>query len=146
MAKLQFKWKKLADGAIRPHRAHEGADGDLGYDIYASESAIVYPLQTETINTGIAIGFPSGWGAIIKDRSGVAAKSHVEVLAGVIDPGYTGEIKVVLSNNSNSRFIVNKGDRIAQLVPIEQHEVEWTESENLENSERGSDGFGSSGK
>lgn len=140
---MSLKIKKLCYDAIVPTR---GSDGAVGYDLYSSEDAIV-PCQAgrALVGTGITTVLPPGVYGRVAPRSGLAVKHCINVGAGVIDPDYTGEIKVVLFNHGMNDFEVKKGDRIAQLVlercetpPIEEISI-------VEDTERGSGGFGSTG-
>ena len=135
--------KKLCYDAIVPTR---GSDGAVGYDLYSSEDAIV-PCQAgrALVGTGITIVLPSSVYGRVAPRSGLAVKHCINVGAGVIDPDYTGEIKVILFNHGLKDFEIKKGDRIAQLIlercetpPIEEISI-------VEDTERGSGGFGSTG-
>jgi dUTP pyrophosphatase len=135
--------KKLTYDAIVPTR---GSDGAVGYDLYSSEDAVV-PCQAgrALVGTGITVVLPQGVYGRVAPRSGLAVKHCINVGAGVIDPDYTGEIKVVLFNHGENDFEIKKGDRIAQLVlercetpPIEEISI-------VEDTERGSSGFGSTG-
>ena len=135
--------KKLSFDARLPTR---GSDGAVGYDLYSSEDATV-PCQAgrALVGTGIALSIPDGLYGRVAPRSGLAVKHCINVGAGVIDPDYTGEIKVVLFNHGEKDFEIKKGDRIAQLVlercetpPIEEISI-------VEDTERGSGGFGSTG-
>jgi dUTP pyrophosphatase len=135
--------KKLTYDAIVPTR---GSDGAVGYDLYSSEDAVV-PCQAgrALVGTGITVILPQGVYGRVAPRSGLAVKHCINVGAGVIDPDYTGEIKVVLFNHGDKDFEMKKGDRIAQLVlercetpPIEEISI-------VEDTERGSGGFGSTG-
>jgi dUTP pyrophosphatase len=137
----QFKVMKLDPTATLPTRAHST---DCGLDIYTLEEANVEPGQGRVFKTGIAGEFLPGYVGMLTDRSSMAKKGF-KLAGGIIDPGYTGELMVVLRNITNSTLTVSSGDRIAQLliIPIETPEVlEVTE---LSNSERSSKGFGSSG-
>ena len=141
---MSLKVKKLTFDAVVPTR---GSDGAVGYDLYSSEDAIV-PNQAgrALVGTGITVVLPPGVYGRVAPRSGLAVKHCINVGAGVIDPDYTGEIKVVLFNHGMSDFEIKKGDRIAQLVlercetpPIEEISI-------VEDTERGSGGFGSTGQ
>jgi dUTP pyrophosphatase len=140
----QLKIKRLSDSAVLPTKAHPT---DLGYDLYADEEVQVFPNRTVKIKTGICIGFPENWGGFIEDRSSMAMKGF-GVKAGVIDETYSGEISIVLTYTSenNTPYIINKGDKIAQLVPIPRTNWVITEVGNIPATGRGSNGFGSSGK
>jgi len=136
--------KKLAYDAIIPTR---GSDGAVGYDLYSNVDAVV-PCQAGNalVGTGIALRIPPDCYGRVAPRSGLAVKHCIQVGAGVIDPDYTGEIKVVLFNHGPSDFEIKKGDRIAQLV-LERCETPLIKEIGLlEETERGSDGFGSTGK
>ena len=100
------------------------------------------------VPTGIFIQLPKGTEAQIRPRSGLAAKNGITVLnsPGTIDSDYTGEIKVILINLSNENFVVNPGDRIAQMVVARYERVEWNEVATLNETERGEGGFGHTGK
>jgi dUTP pyrophosphatase len=106
---------------------------------------ILAPGVAQGVPTGIAIELPPGYEAQVRPRSGMALKHSVTVNFGTIDPGYRGEIRVVMFNLGRSEYIVEKGDRIAQLVVARYEPVEWEENE-LGDSARGSGGFGSSGR
>ncbi|AFC35121.1 hypothetical protein OtV6_213 [Ostreococcus tauri virus RT-2011] len=136
--------KKLVQDAIIPTR---GSDASVGYDLYSVVDTTV-PCQAGNalVGTGITVVLPPGCYGRVAPRSGLAVKHCIQVGAGVIDPDYTGEIKVVLFNHGDKDFEVKKGDRIAQLVlekcdtpPIEEISI-------VEETERGSGGFGSTGK
>lgn len=138
-----MKVKLLSENAILPQKAHSG---DLGYDLYAGESAAIFPNETKVIKTGIAIQFPVGYGAFIKDRSSVATKRGLHTVAGVIDNGYIGEICIALHNGTDSLAHVTPGEKIAQLVLIPTVNFEVTEVNELVSADqRGEGGFGSTG-
>ena len=136
--------KKLSYDAILPTR---GSDGSVGYDLYSSVDAVV-PCQSGNVlvGTGIALSLPNDVYGRVAPRSGLAVKHCIDVGAGVIDPDYTGEVKVVLFNHGDKDFEVKKGDRIAQLI-LERCETPMVKEIGLlEETLRGSDGFGSTGK
>lgn len=137
-----LKVKKLNTSAKLPTRAHST---DVGLDIYSLEGAIVKPGEGKVFSTGIAAEFLPGCVGMLTDRSSMA-KTGFKLAGGIIDPGYTGELKVVLRNITNGDLNVQQGDRIAQLliIPVQTPEVELVEE--LNNSERADRGFGSSGK
>ena len=136
--------KRLDENAILPQRAHEG---DLGYDLYALEGLWVKPGVPTKVRTGIAIQFPVGYGAFIKDKSGIASKQPLHVVSGVIDNGYTGEIVVVMMNYGSHNEYITKGKKFCQMVLLPMaipHTIE--EVDDLESSDgRGTGGFGSTG-
>ena len=107
----------------------------------------IKPLERTIVPTGLFIELPAGIEAEVRPRSGLAAKKGVTVLnsPGTIDADYRGEIKVILVNLSNEEFVINDGERIAQLVIARHETIEWNPSETLQESERGAGGFGSTG-
>ena len=144
MAELKIKVKKLVPEAKLPRYAHVGEYGDLAADLYASAGIIIEPGATVAVPTGVAMEFPSTHGALVEDRSGLAMKG-VTTLAGVIDPGYRGEIRVVVANLGVVAIEVKPGDRIAQLRIVRRIEVEFEEVAELAEAARGAGGFGSTG-
>ena len=116
-----------------------------GMDLYSVCGATLAPGQRALIKTGIAIAVPKGHYARVAPRSGLAFKNGIDVLAGVIDSDYRGEVGAILINHSDVDFVVNPGDRVAQLIieKIEQPKV--VEAFSLDESVRGADGFGSTG-
>src|SRR5690606_3637096 len=124
-------------------------EGSAGMDVYAAvdDSVIIEPLQTILVPTSIAIELPIGFECQVRSRSGLSLKSGIFALnaPGTIDSDYRGEIGIILSNFSNKPFIINRGDRIAQLVVARYERIEWNEVDNLSDSERSQGGFGSSG-
>ncbi len=136
--------KRLVESARLPKYAHVGEWGDLAADLYAAEGMVVEAGATVLISTGLAVEFPSTHGALVEDRSGLAVKG-ITTLAGVIDPGYRGEIKVVLTNLSAGPVELKAGDRVAQLRIVERIEAEFVEVEELGEAMRGVGGFGSTG-
>ncbi len=124
--------------------------GSSGMDLYAAVEGkiIMEPQQTQLIPTGIAIALKPGFEAQIRPRSGLAAKHSIGILnsPGTIDSDYRGEIKVILTNFSNAAYTINRGDRIAQMVLSRYETFIWNETVTLPDSERGSGGFGHSGR
>jgi dUTP pyrophosphatase len=121
-----------------------------GMDLHAclTETATLLPGETTLVSTGLFIELPQGYEAQIRPRSGLALKHGITVLnsPGTIDADYRGEIKVLLINHSKKTFIIENGERIAQMV-VAQHEVVlWEETNELTETERGAGGYGSSGK
>lgn len=134
---------RLHDHAVMPTQAKRS---DAGYDLCAIEDDAIYPGCRTTFRTGIAVAIPEGYVGYIKPRSGLAAKHGIDVLAGVIDSGYRGEIGVVLYNTDrNQTFVVTPGDRIAQLVIQPVMGVDFRLVGTLPASERLGSGFGSTG-
>lgn len=132
------------------HRLPEYATPEAaGMDLKANttEPIVLGPLERQMVPTGIFIQLPKGTEAQVRPRSGLAAKHGITVLnsPGTVDADYTGEIKVILINLSNEKFVINPGDRIAQLVVAKYERVEWDEVATLDETERGEGGFGSTG-
>jgi dUTP pyrophosphatase len=124
---------------------------DAGADIRSNEEKLIKPKDSATITTGIAVEIPRGFVGLVWPRSGLAAKNGIETGAGVIDPDFSGELKIVVRNTSYEPFLVEKGMRIAQLVVVPVELGNWEEVEKFtvdeENEEviRGASGFGSTG-
>jgi dUTP pyrophosphatase len=141
---MKIRIKKLHPDAILPAYAH-GALEDAGLDLRAVERIVLQPGVSSGVATGLAIELPSGYEAQIRPRSGIALKHSITVNFGTIDPGYRGEIRVVMFNLSHADYIIEKGDRIAQMIVARYEAIEWEEGE-LGDSVRGAGGFGSSGR
>ena len=141
---MRVRIKKLSPEAILPTYAH-GAQEDAGLDLRALERVVLRPGAAQAVSTGIAIELPPGFEARVRPRSGLALKHSITVNFGTIDPGYRGEIRVVMFNLSRSDYTIERGDRIAQLVAAHYEPIEWDEGE-LGDSARGTGGFGSSGR
>lgn len=124
----------------------QSAGMDLKADI--EEPLTLEPLQRAMIPTGLHIALPDGMEAQIRPRSGLAAKHGVTVLntPGTIDADYRGEIKVILVNLSDTPFVINPGERIAQMVVARYEKVEWEAADDLDKTGRGEGGFGSTGR
>ena len=134
--------KLLNDNATKPTKGHRG---DAGYDLYASEDAVVIGRQRTTIKTGVSFEMSEGLAGLIWPRSGLSVKKGLDVLAGVIDSGYRGEVMVCLYNTSDEDVEIKCGDRIAQIIFQEVPAISLLLREELETSQRGSNGFGSTG-
>jgi dUTP pyrophosphatase len=121
-----------------------------GMDLRANIDAPIelQPLQRALVPTGLYMALPAGYEAQVRPRSGLAAKHGLSVLnaPGTIDADYRGEVKVILVNLSNEPFVINPGERIAQMVVARYEKVEWDEVEVLDETERGEGGFGSTGR
>jgi dUTP pyrophosphatase len=141
-----LKVKLLHPDAKVPTRANAT---DAGLDLYALDNpgfgSFIAPGNRAVLRTGIAISIPQGYVGRVLPRSGLAVNNGIHVMAGVVDSSYRGEVRVVLANLGNSPFTAHPGDRIAQLV-IQKIEL-WTPQvvEELDDTERGENGFGSSG-
>ena len=125
-----------------PTKAHES---DAGWDLYACESKTIQTNERETINTGIALAIPKSFVGLIWPRSGMAVKKGIDVLAGVVDSGYRGEVKVCLLNTGWEPMVIEAGDRIAQILFQEVPKFKLNERTSLDETDRNSGGFGSSG-
>lgn len=132
----------LDDGAIMPHRAHSA---DAGFDLFSREDAVIYPNAGGIFDTGVHVAIPEGYVGFLKSKSGLNVKHSIQS-EGVIDSGYTGSIHVKLFNHGSKAVYIDKGQKISQLVllPIVTPELVLVDS--LEDTERGANGFGSTGK
>jgi dUTP pyrophosphatase len=144
MSDVHILVQKLHPEAKMPRYAHLGPWGDLAADLYAVSPCTLEPGETVAIPTGLALAFPSDYGALVEDRSGLALRG-LTTLAGVIDPGYRGEIKVVLTNLGAAPHSIVPGDRIAQLRLVRRIEATFEAVDSLEKTMRGGGGFGSTG-
>jgi dUTP pyrophosphatase len=118
-----------------------------GYDLHSPiDSLTIPPGEQVLIKTGVKVCIPQGWCGQIWPRSGLAYKNRIDRRAGLIDSDYRGEIGVILVNESKEPFIVQKGDRIAQMVLVRHGDMQVVMVESLEESERGEGGFGSTGQ
>lgn len=140
--RLQVKIKRMHPDAKLPTYAHPG---DVGLDLYALEDVRIAPGEHHRFFTGFALEFPEGYAGIVKDKSSVSG-SGVHTMGGVFDAGYRGEYNVHLINLSNQPYMVEKGDKIAQLVLFPVAIASFEEAEELEGSSRGEGRFGSTGK
>ena len=133
-------------GALIPRYAH-GPDEDAGMDLHSVEAVTLAPGETRLVATGLALELPSGYEAQIRPRSGLALKHSITLpnSPATIDPGYRGELKVILRNEGNEAFRILAGERIAQMVIARYEAVEWEEGD-LNETVRGAGGFGSSGR
>jgi len=140
--------QRLLPAAQLPRYAHTGEYGDLAADLFAAEAVTLAPVgqagSTQMVRTGLAMELPSTHGALVEDRSGMAVKG-ITTLAGVIDPGYRGELKVVLTNLATEPQMVAPGHRIAQLRIVERIQAVFEETDMLAPTPRGEGGFGSTG-
>lgn len=124
-------------------------EGASGLDLYANiiDKVTINSGEFKLINTGIRISIPKGYEAQIRPRSGLAAKFGVTLLnsPGTVDSDYRGEIKVILINHGKEPFIINRGDRIAQMVIAQYKQVKFIETDDLDVTKRGAEGFGHTG-
>lgn len=138
-----MKIKKLHPDAVIPTK---GSPKSAGFDLYAVETVEIPRLSRKIIPTGISIQLPTTYYGRIAPRSGLAVKYGLDVLAGVVDEDYTGEVKVVLYNTASDVYVVQKGDKIAQLIVESYLNPVIEVVEELDETERGELGFGSSGR
>ena len=141
---LQINVKKLSENATIPT---QGSAYAAGYDLYAAEDAVVVCGTRKLIKTNISMEITPGYYGRIAPRSGLAYKNGIDVLAGVIDSDYRGDIGVILYNtDANIDFYIKKGDRIAQIIFEACYSVTLNNVDNLDNTLRQAGGFGSTGK
>jgi dUTP pyrophosphatase len=143
---MKLRIRKLHPDAVIPQYAH-GPEEDAGMDLFSVADALLEPNVPQAVPTGLSIELPPGFEAQIRPRSGLAFKHAISVpnSPGTIDPGYRGEVKVILINLGKQAYQVSKGDRIAQMV-IARYEAVEIEEGDLSDTTRGAGGFGSSGR
>ena len=140
---MEVKFKRLHPEAKTPTY---GRNGDAGLDLHACEDYTIEPGKRCHIGMGFAMELPKDYVALIWDRGGMAAKHGIHSLAGVIDSNYRGEVTVILFNTTNEPYTISKGDKVVQML-IQHHEVaQFTEVDELADSERGDQAWLSSGK
>ena len=134
----------LNKNAKIPEKQHEL---DIGYDIYSLEEYTLLSNEVTRVHTGVSIELPPNMGGFILPRSGLASKHSITSInsPGLVDPGYTGELIIPLINHSNVEYILEKGERFAQLVIINVENVSFNEVNKLKNTDRSDKGFGSTG-
>ena len=124
--------------------------GSSGMDLMAltDKSITILPKKSYLVPTGISVAMPKNYEIQIRPRSGLAAKNNISVLntPGTIDSDYRGEIKIILFNHGSDEFLINNGDRIAQIVLMPVHKIDFEEVDNLPDTVRGEGGFGSTGR
>uniref|UniRef100_A0A2R9A7H2 Deoxyuridine 5'-triphosphate nucleotidohydrolase n=1 Tax=Pan paniscus TaxID=9597 RepID=A0A2R9A7H2_PANPA len=140
---MQLRFARLSEHATAPTR---GSARAAGYDLYSAYDYTIPPMEKAVVKTDIQIALPSGCYGRVAPRSGLAAKHFIDVGAGVIDEDYRGNVGVVLFNFGKEKFEVKKGDRIAQLICERIFYPEIEEVQDLDDTKRGSGGFGSTGK
>jgi dUTP pyrophosphatase len=143
---MKIRIKKIHPDAYLPSYAH-GPLEDAGMDVRALESVVLEPHVPAGVSTGLALEIPPGYEVQVRPRSGLALKHAITLpnSPATIDPGYRGELKVILLNLGKTAYQIHSGDRIAQIVVARYEAVEWEEGE-LTESVRGAGGFGSSGR
>ena len=124
--------------------------GSSGMDLMAltDKPIIILPKKSYLVPTGISVAIPKNYEIQIRPRSGLAAKNNISILntPGTIDSDYRGEIKIILFNHGSDEFLINNGDRIAQIVLMPVHKIDFEEVDNLPDTVRGEGGFGSTGR
>ncbi len=141
----ELRFIRLSEQATLPTRGH---DSDAGLDLYAVESARISPGGRESVGTGLAVAIPDGLAGLVLPRSGLALKHGISLVnaPGLIDPGYRGELRVLLHNTDlTSEFKLAAGDRVAQLILVPIAHASPLESDSLDSTARGAEGFGSTG-
>jgi dUTP pyrophosphatase len=139
---MKLKVKRIHEDAKLPLYQHKG---DAGLDIFSSIDCVLEKGEVKLVSSGVKVAIPEGYVGLIWDKSGISLKG-VHKLAGVVDSGYRGEVKVVMVNLGDEPFVIEKGMKIAQLLIQPINEVEVVEVEELEETSRGEEGFGSTGK
>ena len=143
---MVIHFKKMVEGAKSPTKAYHS---DAGWDLYASERVYLSAGDLQKIPTGIAVAIPEGYVGVIKDRSSMGSK-RLKVFGGIIDAQYRGEAVVMIYNGkcptTADTYIIEKGDKIAQMLILPVPDVEFVEVFDLGETDRGESGFGSSGK
>lgn len=141
---MHLTFTRLSKSVSIPTAQHPG---DAGYDLEAAIDLVLAPGERALVPTGIAVAIPAGHAGLVVPRSGRAIRQGLSVVnaPGIVDPGYRGELKAVLINHGTGPIEIKVGDRIAQLVIVAVPEVEWREVDELEASDRGEAGFGSTG-
>ncbi|QDZ06979.1 dUTP diphosphatase [Sphingomonas panacisoli] len=143
---IRIAIKRLPNGGGLPVPAYASA-GAAGMDVVAAESLRLAPGARQAVATGFAIAIPEGYEVQVRPRSGLALKHGITCLntPGTIDHDYRGEVKVILANLGDESFEIARGDRIAQLVPAPVQRATLDEVDELDDTDRGSGGFGSTG-
>jgi len=138
--------KRLPHGAGLPLPAY-ATSGAAGMDVVSAESVTIAPAARHAVATGLALAIPEGYEIQVRPRSGLALKHGITVpnTPGTIDSDYRGELKVILINHGTEPFVIARGDRVAQLVLAPVVQAAWNEVAELDATERGAGGFGSTG-
>ena len=147
LAPIRIALQRLPHGEGLPPPAY-ATGGAAGMDVVAAEDIILPPGGRHAVATGFAMAIPEGYEVQVRPRSGLALKHGVTCLntPGTIDSDYRGEVKVILANLGDAPFVVNRGDRIAQLVPAPVQRATLDEVDTLDETVRGVGGFGSTGR
>jgi dUTP pyrophosphatase len=142
---MHVTFKRFSKSVSVPTAHHPG---DAGYDLQAAKDVVLAPGERALVPTGIAVAIPEGFAGLVVPRSGWAIKHGLSVVnaPGIVDAGYRGELQAILINHGSKRIEIKPGERIAQLLIVAVPDVTWQEVEELEDSVRGSSGFGSTGR
>ncbi len=142
---VEIKVLKIKENAKVPQIAHEG---DAGFDVHSTERYVLKPGERAAISSGIKLEIPFGYECQVRPRSGLALKHGISVIntPGTIDATYRGEVNIILINHGNEDYIVNEGDKVAQLIFKKLEEVNLKEVKEINQTKRGEGGFGSTGK
>lgn len=140
--RIEVKIQKINDNAKLPEYAHIT---DAGADIFANETVVFEPGETKIVPTGIKVAIPAGYEIQIRPRSGMSLKTGMRIAnaPGTIDSDYRGEVGVIMTNTFDSKWTIMSGDKIAQMVIAPVPMIKWIETDNLDETERGEGGFGS---
>ena len=143
---VEIAVKRLPHGEGLP-LPHYATDGAAGMDVVAAEALVLEPGRRHAVATGFAMAIPEGYEVQVRPRSGLALKHGISVpnTPGTIDSDYRGELKVILINLGAEAFEIHRGDRVAQLVLAPVTQARWDVVEELDETERGAGGFGSTG-
>lgn len=141
---LSVQVQRMADIEIEPPKVE--SKGAAAYDLRSAERVRIQPGQQAKVKTGFAWAIPRGYVGLIRPRSGMAVRDHIDIRAGVIDSDYRGEVVAVLRNEGSTRFDIDVLDRIAQLVIVPCLNVQVELVDDLPTTERGDGGFGHTGK
>lgn len=146
LPEIEIRVQRLPHGADLPLPSYATA-GAAGMDVVAAEALVLAPGARHAVATGFAIAIPDGYEVQVRPRSGLALKHGITCLntPGTIDADYRGEVKVILANLGSEPFPIARGDRIAQLVPAPVQRARFAETDMLDETARGSGGFGSTG-
>jgi len=142
---MKINFVRLDAELPAPHQAH---GGDAAVDLHSRVEVRLEPGDRSSVPTGIAVAIPEGYAGLVLPRSGHAARHGVGVVngPGLIDPGYRGEVSVLLINHGSETVVFARGERIGQLAIVPIPDVEWIEVDTLNTTERGTGGFGSTGR
>ena len=143
---MRLRFQRLAQNALAPARAHED---DAAFDLHSAEELVIQPGERADVGTGLAVAIPPAHAGLVLPRSGLAARHGISLVnaPGLIDPGYRGELRVLLINTDRHEpFEIAPGDRIAQLMVVATGVVRLHEVDELDETVRGPGGFGSTGR